>query len=254
MKKIIFLLAAFLILSAAVSFAEEGPHGFPFIGKVKDDNVNIRAGANQNFEILAKANSGDFLYVSEEAYGWYKVRLPKSAHCYVAKDFIEKKDDAAVSKTGSLNLRAKPNRESSVVGQVHKGDKVRIVSEDIDGWYEIFPTENSFGWVRADLIEYTLSDVQKWIADNAEKVVNKEEVKAKPAPVAQGQIQNMGFTFRRRPGSHRLVLAGKTIYYLRSDKINLNNFQGQDVSIWGDIKDLKTDKLVIDVAEIEICK
>jgi|GEM_PF-833033 len=237
---------SFVICSCAISFADE-QHGFPFIGKVKDDNVNIRAGASQNFEILAKANTDDLLYVSELAYGWYKIRLPKSAHCYVAKDFIEKKSDAAVSRAAGLNLRAKPNKESSIVGQLKKGDKITIASEDLEGWYEILPTESSFGWVRADLLKYTPSDAQKWIADNAQKQV-------KPVPVACGQVQNMGFTFRKRPGSHRLVLAGKTIYYLRSDKFNLKNFEGQDVSVWGDIKDLKTDKLVIDVTEIEPCK
>ena len=246
MKKLLIFSFALCALSFAlfsVCFAEETTQKFPFIGKVNADNVNIRAGANQNFEILAKANSGDLLYVAEEAYGWYKVRLPKSAHCYIARDFVEKKDNNWVSKTGSLNLRARPNKESSVIGQIKKGDKIFVASEDADGWLEILPPQGVYGWIKKDLVEFGSSDVQKW-----------ELAPAKPAPVAQGEVQNMGFTFRKRPGSHRLVSGGKTIYYLKSDKCNLKNFEGHVVSVWGDMLDLKTDKLVIDVTEVEACK
>lgn len=126
---------------------------FPFVGKPTRDDVNIRAGYDQNFEILTKANGDDTLFVIEQSYGWYKVKLPNSAHCYVAKDFIEKNDKEAASKVSNLNVRARPNKESSIIGRLKKGDAVTVLAETEDGWYEILPPEGSYGWVRSDFLE-----------------------------------------------------------------------------------------------------
>ena len=127
---------------------------FPFTGRVKVDNADIRSGADQNFEILAKLNLGDTVSVLEEGWGWYKVKLPGFAYCYVAKDFIETNGTTGVSKAGRLNLRARPDRESSLIGQIQKNDAVTIINGDAEGWYQIKPPENSSGWIRADLVEY----------------------------------------------------------------------------------------------------
>jgi len=248
LSKAIFFIT--LLISSVVFADEQAVQKFPFLGKISQENVNIRAGASQNFEILAKANAGDLIPVIEESYGWYKVRLPLSAHCYVAKDFVEKKDGQSLSKANNLNLRARPNKESSIISQLKKGDAVFIAAEDIDGWYEIFPPKDSYGWVKADFIVYQSEDIAKWEKMNDKRPVVKE-VKIKPAPAAQGLVQNMGFTFRKRPGSHKLVSAGKAIYYLISDKCNLKNFESQNVSVWGDVVDMGVDKLLIKVTDIE---
>jgi len=245
------VLGILFILVAVSALAEEATQKFPFVGKISQDNVNIRAGNNQNFEILSKLNSGNFALVTEESFGWYKVRLPQSAHCYVSKDFIEKNESGSISKAGNLNLRARPNKESSSIGQIKKGDIVSIVGEDIEGWYEILPPQGCYGWVKADFVSYYSNDVVKWEEENKPKDSKKI---TRPSPVAVGQVQNMGFTFRKRPGSHKLVSGGKSVYYLKSDKVNLKSYEGQIISVWGDILDLKTDKLVIDVLEVEVCK
>lgn len=167
------------ILSAAgvLASGDEQPKP-PFIGKIKIDNVNIRAGGNQNFEILAKANSDDLVEVAEESYGWYKIKLPQSAGCYVAADFIEKNQARGISKASNLNIRAKPDKEASIIGQLKKGDEVLIVGEDAAGWYQIKPPENCFGWVRLDLVKYYSS-----IGDKAAKgaAMAKEKPAKQPA-------------------------------------------------------------------------
>lgn len=148
--KIAFLI---LLLSSSAVFAEEQAQKFPFVGKPAKDDVNIRAGNDQNFEILTKVNTDDLLFITEQSYGWYRVRLPKSAHCYVAKDFVDKKDQEAVSKASNLNVRARPNKESSVIGQLKKGDVITILAEETGGWYEILPPSDSYGWVRSEFLE-----------------------------------------------------------------------------------------------------
>lgn len=135
------------------AFAAEEQQKPPFTGQVKADNVNIRAGGNRNFEILCKVNKDDLLFVLDEAYGWYKIILPKWAACYVWKDFIGINNGQGFSTASNLNLRARPNKESSIIGQLAKGDAVTILNEDTQGWYQISPPKNSYGWIHAALIE-----------------------------------------------------------------------------------------------------
>ena len=169
------VLAIFLITALVASaFADEGAAAqkFPFVGKVTQDSVNIRAGNNQNFEILSKLNSGNLALVAEESFGWYKIKLPQSAHCYVSRDFIEKKGNEAVSKASNLNLRARPDKESSILGQIKKCGVVNIAGEDAEGWYEILPPEGCYGWVKADFVEfdsYDMTKLEEKIAEKSEK-------------------------------------------------------------------------------------
>ena len=134
-------------------FAADEQVIFPFTGKAKVDNVNLRAGADKNFEVLSILNSDDTLMVLGRSYDWYKVELPQSAHCYVAKEYIEKRDTGEyASKADSLNVRSRPGVDSSILGQINRGDVVSVVGEDRDGWYEILPVKNTYGWVYFGLI------------------------------------------------------------------------------------------------------
>lgn len=185
MTKNKFLVLSFSFALCALSFtlncfAADEPQKFPFVGKVSQDNINIRAGNNQNFEALAKANSGNMFYVEEESYGWYKVRLPKSAHCYVAKAFVEKKENEGMSKANNLNLRARPDKESSILGQIKKDNVVTIVADDNQDWYEILPLEGCYGWISAELIGFYSYDMTK-----LEEKINPPvgEIKAEEAKI-----------------------------------------------------------------------
>lgn len=163
MKNYVFVMTTCFILFSAAVFAEDAaPQPKPpFLGQLNTDNVNIRAGANQNFEILAKANSDDLVLVIDEGYGWYKVSLPKTAACYVYKDFIEKNDTVGISKVSNLNLRARPNQHSSIIGQLAKGDAVTLLDETADGWYQIEPPPASYGYVRSDLVGKETTESKK---------------------------------------------------------------------------------------------
>jgi uncharacterized protein YgiM (DUF1202 family) len=148
------ILIGLIGLICATAQGDEPQQKFPFAGRVTVDNANIRSGADQNFEILAKLNSGDTISVLEQTRGWYKVKLPGFAYCYVAKDLIEANGTTGISKASRLNLRARPNRESAIIGQIQKNDAITIINGDAEGWYQIMPPETSSGWIRADLVEY----------------------------------------------------------------------------------------------------
>ena len=74
-------------------------------------------------------------------------------------------------------------------------------------------------------------------------------------PIATGIIKPMGIFFKRR-GTHRLIVDGKTAYYLRADdKDLLNNYSGYKVNIFGQKIDTPSQKIpLIAVEKIEIIK
>ncbi len=204
----------------------------PFVGQVKSDSVNIRAGGNQNFEVLAKANSNDLISVIDESFGWYKVLLPKTAYCYVSKDFIEKNGSTGISKVSNLNLRARPDAQSSIIGQLAKGDSAIITEETKDGWYQIVSPANCYGWIYADFIRYYSGK-------------NQALSFSPNSPVAHGTIEKVGFSFRKKPTSYKLVKNDKLVCYLKSDKYNLKDFEGKPVLVWGNnLKDEHGDPIL----------
>jgi len=148
----VLILCFFIFCSVCFAAVEEQPAP-PFSGVVTTDNVNIRAGSDRNFEILAKANKGDPVFVTDQVQGWYKIELPKNAYCYVSKDFIEKYGTMDVAKVSDLNLRARPNANSSIIGQIQKADAVEILNENGEGWYQIRPPKTSYGWIFAKFVE-----------------------------------------------------------------------------------------------------
>jgi len=175
----VLILGLLFLLSAASIFAEDDTsvQEFPFTGKAKVDNVNIRAGADKNFDVLSKLNSDDILSVVGKSYDWYKVVLPESAHCYVAKNYIEKDESGKYTcKVSNLNIRSKPNAGASILGQANKGDIVAVVADDADGWYEILPPEGAYGWVYSSLLEKVIIEQKSQVEPEEE---SKPEIKKK---------------------------------------------------------------------------
>jgi uncharacterized protein YgiM (DUF1202 family) len=250
MKKlsITLVLCLCIISFAANGLSAEGEKIFPFIGQAKTDNVNVRAGGSQNFEILCKINTDDLIYVLEETYGWYKIKLPRQADCYVSGNFIDINGMTGISKTSNLNLRARPNKESSIIGQIKKDEAVTIVNQNLDGWYQIQPPESSFGWISADLVEFYSSP------DASRNAIQPEQLNVSQHFIIQGKIERVGFTFGKKPSSHKLIINNKFAYYLKSSKCNLKDFEGKIVSVSGKIFQEKNYKPIIDVERIEIPK
>ncbi len=152
MKSLVFILILFLCVT--ICYAQDEQLEPSFIGRIKADDVNVRAGYNQNFESLTKLNRDDVVFVAGELYGWYQISLPKISQCYLSKQYIElhPDDSSGISKVDNLNVRARASLNSSIVGQLHKGEKVMLLDE-LEDWYKIEPTDSCFGWVSAKYVD-----------------------------------------------------------------------------------------------------
>ncbi len=148
--------SVFLCLAFAQGHADEH---FPFLGEASRDSVHVRAGANINFESLAKLNKGGQVVVTGRYYEWYKVQLPVTVSVYVRADYVKDMGNATGTiMTDKVNIRARANSESSSLGQMNKGDPVNLVEQtppqagQANGWWKIKPPASAEGWVHADLI------------------------------------------------------------------------------------------------------
>ena len=94
---------------------------------------------------------------------------------------------------------------------------------------------------------------QKWQAEQATKSVKKVSGKK---GIAQGWVENVASVFGR-PGTHKVVEAGVTLYYLHSDTLDLRRYWHNRINITkGTIQDppegWEDGPKVIEVEEVEV--
>ena len=143
----------FLSIIVLVNLSNAGAFGV-FLGKVKTDNVNVRLGANINFESITKLDTKDKVKIVDELYGWYKIELNNLVPVYVSSKYVKFLPDSELAqvKANSLNVRMDANMDSVIIGQIPKKTIIKIKTK-INDFYEIDPKGIIFGWVNKFFIE-----------------------------------------------------------------------------------------------------
>ena len=234
-----------------------------FEAQTKREGTNIRAGSTVTAEALVQLPSGSTLDVIGEHAGWYRVRLPKSAQCYVASQYV----NARGVVTGShVNVRAGAGRQCSILGQVQHGNQLTVM-ERRGEWARIQPPATLSGWIRADLVaplEHSSTPAEAAAApassaSSALPAVTSTDataastssaglaattvaalataaeppttgVETSKAPTATGVLEpTRGFL---QPTKHRLTQAGQTTHYLRTNQ-DVSAYRHVEVRVWG---------------------
>lgn len=269
MKRFFLILLISYFSLVCVLFAEEK---FPFVGEVTANILNVRAGYNINYEIIHKINKEDKIVVLDRNIDWYKIKLPAKADSFISKKYItQEKGLGAEATADNVNVRARASFNSSIICQVNKGDKIKVVESIDDEWLQIEPPENCFGWVSDKYIKYysTIEQYNQEKEEAAKKEIaleakKKQEASEKKEAVKAIETQS-SFDFEQegvikryvsffsRPGSHTLMQNGKIICYLKGDTDKLNRFINVKVKISGDIEKSSRYKYpVVIVKEISI--
>lgn len=130
-------------------------------GEVTGNSVNIRAGANLNYEILGKLKKGSRIAILDSAYGWHEIVLPEDCVVWIYKDYVSTKVIPSAGKraagvvTGdSVRIRAKPGLRCTVLSKADKGDRVTVVDSKGD-WLAIQAPDSCTGWVFAGYAKIT---------------------------------------------------------------------------------------------------
>ena len=144
-----FLFIVFIISNMTIHAQEQETHAFPFVGVVTTDSVNVRAGANINFEIVTQLDKNKNVVVLEEKFGWYKIEAPEEANFWIFHEYVEED----LINAYSVNVRCGPGTHYSVNTQVEKGDKVEVI-EKKDQWLRIKAPKDASTWISKDYVKF----------------------------------------------------------------------------------------------------
>ena len=117
--------------------------------------LRLREKATTNASTLCIAPYGDHAVIIRKSGDWYLVNY--NLHIgYMHADYLTVTSRTDINLgTGSLdpwltNVRSSSSTESSVIDQIHSGEKVKILGFD-NGWYKV-AYGNVSGYIRSDLV------------------------------------------------------------------------------------------------------
>ncbi len=229
---------------------------FPFLGEISRGPVNVRAGANINFESIAKLVTGDEVVILGKNYEWCKVQLPLTVAVFIREDYIQAHEGLRGEIIGDrVNVRAKPNSESSPLGQMSKGDWIRLL-EVSGGWWRIEPPASAVGWVHEDFVRVkSLRIAEGVLRKNLTADVLSEapvpEVPVRPVLTIRGIL--MGVDSGQEGGGHyQLMVDGDAMIYYLQDVSYLERFRGAIVSVDGTVVQETPTERMLQVSKIAL--
>ena len=217
---------------------------FPFLGEVISEKVNIRAGQSVNFEMLCFVNNGDKLVVIERDYSWYKVMLPESADNFISTKYVELiEPDFGEIIGDQVNIRSKSDTASSIIGQLVRGDKVMILSEE-EGFYKIYPHKKSYGWIADKYIKFKSRDISSYkrnLSDEKEReLLLKKQEEERIAEELKSIVTIVG-TVKTQENVEldslvfMLIADDSSVYYIKGFNEVLGDFVNKKVRVQGKV-------------------
>jgi uncharacterized protein YgiM (DUF1202 family) len=235
-------------------------------GTALKDNVNVRARAHKDSEVIAQLKKGETVDVVERKGTWLRITAPGNTKCYVSSKFLKN----GMIEGESINVRCGPGTSFREIGKLPKGTKVEVVSAKTD-WTQIKPTSQCTGWVAAELIDVTAPTPTPPetvpVAPLPPPVVATAPIPA-PAPVPAAPdagdevhvqyVVKDGFLAVIKdagaPGPYALMTEDVMdrdyiIAYLATTQTNLSRYEGKHVRIYGTERWKRSDRFPVITVE-----
>ena len=155
----IFVLLACLV---SVGFAQQSggsrevdTSSFPYTAEITANDVYVRSGPGTNFYHCGKLNTGERVKVVDKQFSWSRIVPPADSFSWISMDFvtITPSDPKTGTVTGD-NVRVyagsdfvKPLYSTTLQGKLSKGEKVKLLGEQMDGYYKIAAPPFAYLWV-----------------------------------------------------------------------------------------------------------
>ncbi|MBA7479990.1 hypothetical protein ES707_15434 [subsurface metagenome] len=155
-----------LICLVSVGFAQEpaitasgtdeaGTPSFPYMAEITGDRVNIRSGPGTNFYDCGKLNKGDQVKVMGRQFSWARIVPPPGSFSWIYMQYVTiDTDNPKVGTVSGDRVRVyagsdtQPTLHSKKLqGKLDKGDKVKLLGEQLDDYYKIAPPSFAYLWV-----------------------------------------------------------------------------------------------------------
>jgi len=161
----------FVILTSlvSVSFAQQSgtasgdsqevdTSSFPYTAEITGDDVYIRSGPGTNFYHCGKLNTGDRVRVVGKQFSWSRIMPPAGSFSWISMQYVRiAPDDSAVGIVTGDNVRVyagsdyvKPLYSTTLQGKLSKGEKVKLLGEQMDDYYKIAAPDFAYLWVSTD--------------------------------------------------------------------------------------------------------
>lgn len=158
----------FVILAGLVSVSFAGRSGaasggsqevdtstFPYSAEITGDDVYIRSGPGTNFYHCGKLNTGDKVRVVGKQFSWSRIIPPAGSFSWISMQYVRiAPDDSAVGIVTGDNVRVyagsdyvKPLYSTTLQGKLSKGEKVKLLGEQMDDYYKIAAPAFAYLWV-----------------------------------------------------------------------------------------------------------
>jgi len=128
---------------------------FPYDAVITADDVYIRSGPGTNFYHCGKFKKGDRVKVVARQFSWSRIVPPAGSFSWIAMQYV--KIDPAGPGAGIVtgdNVRVyagsdfvKPLYSTTLQDKLNTGDKVKLLGEQMDGYYKIAPPPAAYLWV-----------------------------------------------------------------------------------------------------------
>ncbi len=141
--------------------AETDTMSFPYTAEITGDNVYIRSGSGTNFYECGKLKTGDKVKVVGTVYSWSRIVPPAGSFSWIYTQFVKiDPEDPTVGTVTGDNVRVyagssfrRPTFSTALQGKLSKGDKVKLLNEQMDDYYKIEPPNFSFLYVSSNFIK-----------------------------------------------------------------------------------------------------
>ena len=148
------------------------------------DEVNIRATASVDGELVGTLGANGIALVKEKGDTWTKV-ASGSCEGYIKNDFLVYGDDAgayaeehcsklATVTTETLNVRAEADADSECLTMIPGGESYSVIGQ-ADGWTEVKVDDETAGYVSSDYVEISYNTVKAISVEEAEAARAAEE-------------------------------------------------------------------------------
>lgn len=239
-------------------------------GTVVANDVPVRLDSRVNADTVATLKEGEAVKIVGEHMGWYKIEAPASVKYFVAKKYVKagrtlenlavpdglKAEPRRAAAPG--DVRARIQRAEAILDEQRRLiDALKLDAVDFSGVvreYEealgMAPTAALKAEIEALYKRYTnlhavWTETKRKLADEEAKLRAERDkaaqAKAEPEKkwVMAGYVDTTGSTLFKRPGTHKLVMGGKIVCFLRirdgDEKMidRLNNHYEKYVGVTG---------------------
>jgi uncharacterized protein YgiM (DUF1202 family) len=170
-----------VILTSLVSigFAQEttgsgqaGTMSFPYMAEITGDDLRVRSGPGTNFYYCSKLSKGDKVKVVGKQFSWARIVPPPGSFSWISMQYVSIDADNPSSGTvtgdrvrvyaGSDNVQ--PLYSTTLQGKLDRGDKVRLLGEQMDDYYKIESPSFAYLWVSINFTKPLPAEPVKTVA------------------------------------------------------------------------------------------